>query len=305
MYYLILVIIALIILQTIIMEVTDDDSVYTLGCQLCQQFASSHLTSENYTSFEHFVGNSEKQKQQRLLLKRCKQKFFSVILNKYSHDKVDKYEMPVQDSLAACQFEMELNNEEEKAKRLKELVSSLTFNKSVSSILKLMVELKDSKPNEETDRYTYMGSSISSYDVNNDRGFKEFPPHLFHVKNPESQTVTNAHEYKQFTPEMFDLSLDYQNFSLETKLGLDYDKTDVKKGSASSIRSDSVLDEGYMSPGPGSDIWENILSVQGCERLTWETAGMRIGPPDKPFLTESGPFSVHRVWNLGKLKLGL
>jgi len=280
----------------------EEDSIYSLGCQLCQQFASSHFKSENYSSFEHFVGNSEKQRQQRTLLKRCKQKFFSVILNKFSHDKVDKYDMPIQDFLAACEFDMELQNEEEKAKKLKELVASLTLNKSVSSILKLMVDLKDSNPYEDTKKYTYMGNSISSYDVV-DRRFREFPSHLFHVNNSETQTVTNANSYKQFTPEMFDLSLEYPSLSLETRLGLDDDKTNVRKGSASLITSESVLDEGYMSPGPCSDIWDNILSVRGCERLTWESAGQRISLPDKPFLSESGPSSVHYVWNLAMSNL--
>merc|ERR1712155_78114 len=70
-----------------------------------------------------------------------------------------------------------------------------------------------------------------------------------------------------------------------------------------------IPDEGYISPGPGpqqeeqeqeEDIWENIMEVRGCQRMTWESCGLRTSVTEKPFLSESGPDLVHHVWSLGE-----
>ena len=97
---------------------------------------------------------------------------------------------------------------------------------------------------------------------------------------------------------MFTKNLDYRNmFSLATRFGLDSGLNE--RSPENKRQNDSVQDEGYNSPDPEEDIWDQIWTVGGGHRMSWESLGQRSSPREKPFLTEAGPDAVHHVWRSG------
>ena len=256
--------------------------------------------------FDNFVTRKEKDKRQEKSQLRNKKKFFSIILKKVPIRKKCEYEMPINDKILATAFEIEnFKNQKDIAKELIDNHAHLpTDNENVDNVLKFLFKLKDSANVPRTESLVTIGSSISSY---GDHGgsYPQFPAHMFQVSpGPQVAAPTSAcSAYKQFTPEMFERRLaSPRELRLRPSLGMDY-------GPPSSPLA-PVPDEGYISPGPGpqqeeqeeeeGDIWENIMEVRGCQRMTWESCGLRTSVTEKPFLSESGPDLVHHVWSLGE-----
>ena len=283
-----------------------DDSIYSLGCKLCQRFSSETFSdkSGNKTKFLNFITSSEKEWKEKILLHRHKRTFFSILLKK-SHNKKKRndYLMPVTDQFYATAFELEHSGREENSQQLLQEFSKLTLGDSnLENVLQFLLQLKNLNEIPNTsDKLANIGISISKYGSKN--GFySEFPPGTFCIKLPE-QTSTR---YKQFTPEMFQKQLPYKNLlTLETKLGVDYDKSS-QSVSSHSEHAELPSDEGYISPGPSDpDIWDECITGEGCKKMTWESLGKRTFQSEKPFLSESGTISVHNIWGLGKLSYSI
>ena len=277
---------------------------YALGCQLCKLYSTADGDCKSSSMFDNFVTRKEKDKKQEKSLLRNKKKFFSIILKKVPIRKKCEYEMPINDKILATAFEIEnFKNQKDIAKDLIDKHAHLpTDNENVDNVLKFLFKLKDSVNVQRTESLVTIGSSISSY---GDHGgsYPQFPAHMFQVSpGPQLAAPTSScSAYKHFTPEMFERRLaSPREQRLRPSLGMDY-------GPPSSPLA-PIPDEGYISPGPGpqqeeqeeADIWENIMEVRGCQRMTWESCGLRTSVTEKPFLSESGPDLVHHVWSLGE-----
>ena len=277
-----------------------DDSIYRLGCQLCQKFSSQTFSNEFDTGskFHSFVTSSEKEKKQKSLLQKNKRTLFSILLKKTHIKRGNDYQMPVKDQFYATAFELENSNREESSKKLFEEFSKLsTGDTNVDKVLQLLLQLKNIYQDPcSTSALAKMGFSISKYG-NKNGSYTEYPSELFSVK----LTNQNCSRYKQFKPEMFQKPLQYKNMlALETKLGVDYGQSEDSH-STKMEPAESHPDEGYISPGPSDrDIWDECMSGEGCKRMTWESLGKRTFQPEKPFLSESGASGVHNIWRLGK-----
>lgn len=277
-----------------------DDSIYSLGCQLCHKFSSQPFSNESDSAskYHNFVTSSEKDKKQKNLLQKNKRMLFSILLKKTHNQIRNDYQMPVTDKFYATAFELENSNREESAQKLLKEFSKLSrSNSNVDKVLQFLLQLKNIHQYPcSTSTFFNMGISISKY--GNKNGFyTEYPSELFSVK----LTNPNCSRYKQFTPEMFQKQLPYKNLlTLETKLGVDYDV--IENTPSSKIDPlEPHPDEGYSSPGPSDrDIWDECMSVEGCKRMTWESLGKRTFQTEKPFLSESETSGVHNIWRLGK-----
>ena len=68
------------------------DSVYSLGCQLCERFSIASNDSTKLTKYENFINNEKHVKRQKMLLHKRKKRFFSLLLKKEPLNKPKKYE---------------------------------------------------------------------------------------------------------------------------------------------------------------------------------------------------------------------
>ena len=247
-------------------------SFYKLGCQLCEKYSTSTVIENGGNPLQDFISGAEKSREQKTKLLKNKRTLFSILLKKTPSNVTKEYEMPMKDKITAIAFE------------------SLP-----ESILKFLIKLKDTHKVQPSQTFTDIGSSIKSYGDNNGQ-YREFPPDLFNCGPPASSDTKSV--YKQFTPEMFTRKLDYRHaFSLQTRFGMDSGQNEERQDTNS--RDSSIHDEGYNSPDPEEDIWDQIWNVEGTQRMTWESLGKRTSHKEKAFLTEAASDAVQNVWRSG------
>ena len=278
---------------------TEPDSIYSLGCQLCQRF-STPTSQDKLSKYEDYVDNAQTSKRHKLMMQRHKKKFFGLLLKKENTKETLKYVMPVKDRISATAFELEMIEEKKKSEELISNFSNLDSNSRIDAVLCLLLNLEDIKPNPHHNSNIRMGSSIDDYG-DDFKSYKEFPSTLFN-KDPGSPPRTSK-SYKLFTPDMFKKSLDdYDNvFKLQPSLGLDTRSSRESTNQSEDDKESTNQDEGYMSPSPGqdADVWEKMLTGEGCTKMTWESLGQRTFIQEKPFLTEAGHQATHQLWKSG------
>ena len=272
----------------------DQASFYKLGCELCEKYSSSTVTVNGGNPLQDFISGAEKSREQKTKLLKNKRILFSILLKKTPTNVKKEYEMPMKDKITSIAFEYENAHQKDEADSLLNKFSSLPTDGSTENVLKFLIKLKDTHKVQASQSLTDIGSSIKSYGTNRGQ-YREFPPAIFSCVTPASSDIKSV--YKQFTPEMFTRNLDYRHaFSLQTRFGMDSDQSVESQDTSS--RDGSIHDEGYNSPEPG-DIWDQIWSVDGTRRLTWESLGKRTSHKEKAFLTEAGSDAVHNVWRSG------
>ena len=270
-------------------------SFYKLSCQLCEKYSTSTVIENGGNPLQDFISGAEKSREQKTKLLKNKRTLFSILLKKTPNNVTKEYEMPMKDKITAIAFEYENTQRKEEADSLLNKFSGLPSDGSTENILKFLIKLKDTHKVQANQTFTDIGSSIKSYGTNNGQ-YREFPPDLFNCGPPASSNTKSV--YKQFTPEMFTRKLNYRHtFSLQTRFGMDSGQNEERQDTNS--RDSSIHDEGYNSPDPEEDIWDQIWNVEGTQRITWESLGKRTSHKEKAFLTEAGSDAVHNVWRSG------
>ena len=270
----------------------ENASTYSLGCLLSQTY-SRNIRSES-VGFRDFVNLSKTESKRRKLLRKNKQIVFDILLKKKCLPRVSTYEMPVKDRISAAAFEKKSERERDE---LLSLFERLPANDDISKVLEFILNLEDSQVAPPREVLASLGDSIPEFGTRG-RSYQEFPRSVFEVKLSED-TRRPSSTYKFFSPESFSLDLSYSSTGILTgrpSLGLDK-PTEVPE-------AEEAHDEGYNSPSPGVCPlldWEEVITSPASSRLTWETQGRRTSPPERPFLSEAGPESVHNVWRYGEL----
>ena len=278
-------------------DVDHQASFYKLGCELCEKYSTSTVIKNGGNPLKDFISGAEKSREQESKLLKNKRTLFGILLKKTPTNVSKEYEMPMRDKISAVAFDYENDYQKDKADNLLDKFSSLPpDDEPTENVLKFLLKLKDTCKVQSSQSLIDIGSSIKSYGTNKKGQYREFPPELFHCSPPASSDTQSV--YKQYTPEMFTRRLEYRDmFSLQTRFGMDSGQS--QEGRDTSVHDISVNDEGYNSPDPEEDIWDKIWTVDGSQRMTWESLGKRTSLKEKPFLTEAGPDAVHNVWRSG------
>ena len=273
----------------------EDDSVFRLGCLLGLSFVNN--IKRDHKDFQGFINLSQTERKRRKLLRRNKQIIFDILLKKKKVPQdIARYDMPIQDRISAAAFERDSSR---KTKELLSLYEKLPVNENVNNALDFILNLEDSVDTAKGAVIASIGDSISEYG-SRDFSYPEFPKRMFEVKLPDE--AQSSLSYKTFSSKMFQLDLSYSGiFASKPSLGLD--SVGRIDGRACGEELDPVKevceDEGYNSPSP-LDIWQDVLTTPINSRATWESLGLRTSPQEKPFLSEAGGESLHKVWRHGK-----
>eukprot|EP00092_Neocalanus_flemingeri_P034456 GFUD01037467.1.p1 GENE.GFUD01037467.1~~GFUD01037467.1.p1 ORF type:complete len:1338 (+),score=286.80 GFUD01037467.1:40-4053(+) len=288
-----------------------EDSIFTLSNQLCSKLSELKVI-ENPT-YQDFVHNVQRDKARRKLLRRNKERLFSILLKKRVIIVPKIYEMSVKDRISAHAFEMADRNELENSRKLMEEYEKITITPDVEKVLTLLLNLKDTGEQTSRSNMVQIGDGIAEY--NNVKNQDVFPcgiqtslnPYTVYKDYPREVFIINDNspvkcKLKLYSKTSFIFSDDYKNteiFSLEPKLGLDTDVSSIYSDNTEDVISEIVeQDEGYISPVPQEDpteIWDKIWEVEVPRRRTWESLGNKLVEKELLYLSEAGPDAVHHA----------
>jgi len=286
---------------------------YSLSIQLCTKL--SLVDVKHNPSYQDFVLSLERERERKKLLRRNKEKMFSILLKKRVIKVPESYKMPISDRIATHSFDMAARNELENSRQLLRKHENLNVTPDVKKVLTLLLNLKETGERIQRSTMVRIGDGIDEY--NNVKNQEVFP---FGIKTSLKPFTV----YKDYPKEVFDIEEDsnakcklklYSNtsfmnddlqikevFSLETKLGLDTDISSIYSDNIVEISVDPLeQDEGYISPAPPEDptqIWDRIWEVEVPKRRTWESFGNKLVKKEQPYLSEAGPDAVHHAYNI-------
>ena len=291
---------------------------YTLSNKLCLKMSNARMDGESGSSFEDYVHSVQREKEKRKLFRRNKDKMFSILLKKRVIRMPAVYEMSINDSIAAHAFVMAGRDEVENSRQLLKCFERLYVTSDVGKVLKLLLSLRDSGPLRDCSTLVQIGDGITDY--KNIENFEDFPygtrsslkPSMIYKNYPKDVFTFNVNSLPRcklniYSKTSFMLNedpIDTEIFNLEPKLGIDTDTASLFFRERSKVvKSDELVDEGYISPEPQEDptqIWDRIWEVEIPRRRTWERLGVKVVGKELPYLSEVGEDAVHHAWTASK-----